>query len=192
MSSDQPVIVDLVSSSPEPEKQHPAVSLRPATTILSDVELDISYKDSKASSSQDAEGAYYPSPYSARLPSILEHDAAKPKRGLPRLSTAQVSREDKYNCTLEYELASTKTKLAQANHRILELEKDNRELRNRLQVFEWQQVRQHALHGAHLPMKPPTSYRPHHLSPQIWQQPAVAHDWQDPSAAYALEVFGKP
>ena len=75
--------------------------------------------------SYDSQGSPYPSPYTSAEPSIniLAYDAAQAKKSAPLQPSTQSGKQDKYTSVLEHDLAITKTRLAKANHLLLQMQR---------------------------------------------------------------------
>lgn len=172
MSANPTEIIDLVSSSPEPEQQAQRSIAVSAVPALSQADQEILRLDPQASSARDAKGAYYPSPYTAIAPSILKHNAAKSNRGAPRLPWFVDPGHDKYTSTIEHELAEVKTKLAQANHKILTLEQQKTTLQYQLQAVKSQQMQHQQFQGHPLAVQPPWPYP---MTPRVSAERQTLH-----------------
>ena len=129
----EPEVIDLLSSSPPPPSP-PRLGAKIAAKISqqSASNAAIILQDPQAASSQDADGSFYPSPYSTIEPSILNYDAAKAAKGTSKLPTAQTLAVSKYTSVIEHELAIANTKMAQVHDRALRLEQENSRLRREL------------------------------------------------------------
>jgi len=124
---DDAEIIDLVSSddhSPQSALERARTAeTKPAPARL---KLKLTVKEPRLwhqacfSSSLDSQGSPYPSPYSSTDSSnnILAYHAAKAKKGTTLRPTLRAGHADRYTSVLEHDLATTKTRLAQANCRL--------------------------------------------------------------------------
>ncbi|KAK5074780.1 hypothetical protein LTS08_005651 [Lithohypha guttulata] len=178
MSAHQPEVISLLSSSPIPEEH----SNHKHDESLPEFDTSASLVDNvQVEHARVSDGNDYPSPYTATIPNILACDAAGARKSLPRLPVVRKFKQDQYTSVLEHDLAVTKTKLAQANYKILEMERTQEEL---MRLKDELEIEVHALRESHPQSSTPAnmgqwpgfpvtqSKQPQFVAPQpIWYQP---------------------